>query len=82
MNCTCLSVSRDPFCEWHGDVDKVSAKLIKQRDELLSALKAVAKTDDDCPLCDRGRLRNPEKTHWPECPFGHALAVIAKVEAR
>ena len=50
--------------------------------ELLAALKAVAETDDDCPLCDRGRLRNPQKTHWPECPYGRALAVIAKVEAR
>ena len=51
-------------------------------DELLAALKAVAETADDCPVCDRGRLRNPEKTHWPECPFGRAQAVIAKTECK
>ena len=51
-----------------------------QRDELLAALKAVTQTDDDCPVCDRGRLRNTQKTHWPECPFGRALDVIAKAE--
>jgi hypothetical protein len=53
----------------------------EERRELLSALKAVTQTDDDCPVCDRGRLRNPEKTHWPECPFGKAQDVIAKAEA-
>ncbi len=53
--------------------------LMRERDELLAALRAVVETNDDCPLCDRGRLRNPEKTHWPECPFGHAQAVIARV---
>jgi hypothetical protein len=49
--------------------------------ELLVALKAVTQTDDDCPVCDRGRLRNPQKTHWPECPFGRAQALIARAEA-
>jgi len=32
----------------------------------------------DCPMCDSGRLRNPEKTHWPECAFGQAQQLIAK----
>lgn len=49
-------------------------------DELVAALKAVCNTDDDCPMCDRGRLRNPKKTHWPECPFGQAEALIARIE--
>lgn len=60
--------------------DECFACLSDQRDELLAALKAVAQTDDDCPLCDRGRLRNPQKQHWPECPFGRAQAVIARTE--
>jgi hypothetical protein len=25
MSCTCLSISRDPLCEHHGDIDKVKA---------------------------------------------------------
>lgn len=25
MYCTCLSISRDPLCVYHGDVDKVKA---------------------------------------------------------
>ena len=24
--CTCLSISRDPYCHYHGDVDKVRSK--------------------------------------------------------
>jgi hypothetical protein len=23
--CTCLSISRDPYCRYHGDVDKVKS---------------------------------------------------------
>jgi hypothetical protein len=60
--------------------DDCFACLSEQRDELLKALKAVTETADDCPVCDRGRLRNPDKTHWPECPFGRALMVIANTE--
>jgi len=52
----------------------------RRHDKLLAALKAVVETDDDCPMCDRGRLRNPQKSHWPECPFGRAQAVIANAE--
>jgi hypothetical protein len=57
-------------------------RLIAAAPDLLAALKTVVETGDDCPMCDRGRLRNPEKTHWPECPFGRAHAVIAKAEGR
>lgn len=53
---------------------------LNQRDELLAALKAVVETGDDCPACDRGVIRHPENGHWPKCPFGHALAVIAEAE--
>lgn len=40
--CTCLSISRDPLCMHHGDVDKVASVLRAQRDELLAALKECA----------------------------------------
>jgi hypothetical protein len=58
-----------------------NARLIAAAPDLLAALKAVAETDDDCPMCDRGRLRNPQKTHWPECPYGRAQSLIVKVES-
>ena len=57
-----------------------NARLIAAAPDLLAALKAVSETGEDCPMCDRGRLRNPQKSHWPECPFGRAYAVIAKAE--
>lgn len=81
---TCHADKREEAC---GEDHIIGTKpetcfacLSEQRDELLAALKGVAKTDDDCPVCDRGRLRNPQRTHWPECPFGRALDAIAKAE--
>jgi transposase-like protein len=59
-----------------------NARLIAAAPDLLAALKAVSETGDDCPMCDRGRLRNPQKTHWPECPFGRAQSLIAKAEGK
>jgi hypothetical protein len=73
-------------CEkWEGiERDRLggvaNARLIALAPELLEALRAVSETGDDCPMCDRGRLRNPQKSHWPECPFGRALKVIAKAD--
>ena len=60
------------------DENAANARLIAAAPDLLAALKAVSETGDDCPMCDRGRLRNPQKTHWPECPFSLAQAVITK----
>ncbi len=34
LNCTCLSISRDPLCVYHGDVDKVKAIMSKPELEL------------------------------------------------
>ena len=65
-----------------SDENLANARLVAASPDLLAALKAVTETGDDCPMCDRGRLRNPEKTHWPECPFGRAQALIATVEGR
>ncbi len=48
---------------------------------LLAALKAIVETGDDCPACDRGVLRHPENGHWPKCPFGRALEVMALLTA-
>lgn len=79
----------DGFRPCHDGLDAIDAlasihavALVCLRDysSLVEALKAVVKTDDDCPVCDRGRLRNPAKTHWPECPFGRAQVLLAKLE--
>lgn len=74
--------SRDWWREVAQGLGVRAFELKAQRDELLAALKAVSETGDDCPMCDRGRLRNPQKTHCPECPFGRAQAVIAKAEGK
>jgi hypothetical protein len=47
-----------------------NARLIATAPKLLAALKAVTATNDDCPMCDRGRLRNPQKTHCGHCRSG------------
>lgn len=70
------------FTEISAPEAVANARLIASAPDLLAALKAVSETGDDCPVCDRGRLRNPEKTHWPECHFGRAQAVIATAEGR
>lgn len=53
------------------------ACLAEQRDKLLAAVKAIFAERWGCPMCDSGVLRNPAKTHWPECSFAQAEAVIA-----
>lgn len=45
---------------------------------LASALRGLLAAPYGCPMCDAGRLRNPEKTHWPECPYAIARAVLGE----
>lgn len=45
---------------------------------LASALRGLLADPYGCPMCDSGRLRNPEKAHWPECPYAIARAVLGE----
>ncbi len=50
----------------------------RQRTQVLrDALQGLLDDPYGCPMCDCGRLRNPTKEHWPECPYGIAPVVLA-----
>ena len=41
----------------------------------LDALEEIVNYADDvpdCPMCDYGKLRNPNKGHWPDCGYYRA----------
>ena len=47
--------------------------------EFLDACAAIAGILAEpygCPMCDSGKLRNPEKSHWPDCPYAIANDVL------
>lgn len=73
---------KDAIEEAEAQLTAEQAQWQQEEQALVKALKAVTQTDDDCPVCDRGRLRNPEKTHWPECPFGKAQTLLAALTAQ
>ena len=78
--------------EWKNIVDKVrggnpveadaNTKLIAAAPDLLAALRGIFAERWGCPMCDSGVLRNPAKTHWPECPYAKAELAIAKAEGK
>lgn len=41
----------------------------KLLEELTKALKGIVDNPYGCPMCDNGKLRNPEKEHWDDCPY-------------
>lgn len=51
-------------------------------ERLQDALQGLLDDPYGCPLCDCGTPRNPEKGHWPECPYEPARAVLAAEKAR
>jgi hypothetical protein len=52
----------------HEAADTID-RLTRERDTLRRALEAVLREPHGCPMCDSGKLRNPDKAHWPECPY-------------
>lgn len=75
--------------EWKNIVDRVrgsnpveadaNTRLIAAAPDLFAAVKALLAADG-CPMCDFGKLRNPLKEHWDNCPFVAAQAALGKVE--
>lgn len=51
----------------------------QRRHTLADALQGLLDDPYGCPMCDCGRLRNPTKKHWPECPYEIARAVLAEL---
>ena len=46
---------------------------------LADALQGLLDEPYGCPLCDAGRVLNPAKGHWPECPYEIARVVLAEL---
>lgn len=46
---------------------------------LADALQGLLDEPYGCPLCDAGRMLNPAKGHWPECPYEIARVVLAEL---
>jgi hypothetical protein len=55
------------------------ARVVKQRDGLLAATKALVEEPHGCPRCNSGQLINPAKDHWDDCPFVLAANAISAV---
>jgi len=49
--------------------------------ELEGALALILFDPYGCPMCDSGKLRNPDKEHWPECGFAMAKSLLARSAA-
>lgn len=62
-----------------AELARVKAGAAKLREALSGIL---SDPHDSCPMCDFGKLRNPEKSHWPECQYAKARAVIAYSDER
>lgn len=52
--------------------------IVRKQEE---ALRAILKEPYGCAMCDSGKLRNPNKDHFPECGFALGKAALAKEEA-
>lgn len=46
--------------------------------ELIEVIKRLLAEPYGCPMCDSGKLRNPEKQHWDDCPYLLAEKAISQ----
>ena len=53
------------------ETDDIAAKLRELSLVLVGVLEGR-----DCPMCDRGKLRNPVKEHWDSCAFAQAVTLL------
>lgn len=51
-------------------------------DDAVEALKLILAEPYGCPMCDSGKLRDPQKEHWPECGYPRARAVVERAASR
>lgn len=56
--------------------------VLEERAALWAALKAILDEPHGCPMCDSGKLRNPDKEHFDECGYLLARAAIAKASSK
>lgn len=46
-------------------------------EEMEEALRLIVAEPHGCPMCDSGKLRDPQKEHWDTCGFAKAQSIIA-----
>ena len=69
--------------EWIAkDVTLPNARLIAAAPDLLDALRLIMLEPHGCPMCDSGKLRNPDSQHWDACGFARAGEALEKAEGR
>ena len=64
-------------------LERAARRLVKawraerqRRRALADALQGLLDEPYGCPMCDSGRLRNPAKEHWDDCPYAIAVALL------
>jgi hypothetical protein len=52
--------------------------LLIERDVLINALDGLLNKNEGCgcPMCDNGKLRDPNKDHWDDCVWNNAVKTI------
>lgn len=61
------------YTDYRTRLEMTSATLYLTR----NAIKGILANPQGCPMCDAGVLRNPDKKHWPDCPYEIARAALA-----
>lgn len=46
--------------------------------KLRKAIEGLLNEPYGCPMCDSGKLRSPDKSHWDDCPFKIATDILNK----
>ena len=69
----------DP-CPRCGLADACSPDVILAMIRVIEAADAV-RLGNDCPMCDSGKLRNPNKEHWDTCAYAAYDAARAALDA-
>lgn len=50
--------------------------LVTEVRDLRASLQLILAEPHGCPMCDSGKLRDPDKEHWDRCGFAKAAALV------
>jgi len=73
-----MQIWQDALDDFH---DEAHPERVLQLLDVIEAAKAMRK-GKDCPMCDNGKLRNPDKEHWDTCGFATFDAKLAALEEK
>lgn len=68
------------------DAMQILSQSVKgEREQLIEALGLLLKSPENgsgCPMCDNGKLRNPNKQHWDDCEWNNAQLLYNRLANR